>query len=258
METHDWVKARNNKSISLVAHIPSSSPEETYPTIIYGHGFTGNKIGDNRMGIQLARFLCDKGYVVIRFDYIGSGESEGEFETDTSFSGWTEDFQTVLNWTKTLPYVDVSKIGIVGHSFSGAIVTYISTICPEVASVCALAPVFYLEESFKNTIIGNQLWEDALEGNTIKDFYNKKFSLGPFFVKDLAKYKMPEIALKVNIPMLVIHGKKDQVLSYKDSIDFNEKLHGIRKELKLFEKEGHLFTNDMHSDVLAWFRETLK
>lgn len=257
METYYWIEARDHKNISLVTHVPNDSDVDKYPTIIYAHGFTGNKTGDNRMGVDLARFLCEKGFVVIRFDYIGSGESEGDFETGTSFSGWLEDFQTVLKWVENFTYTDSSKIGIIGHSFSGAIVTHIPTICPTVKKVCALAPVFKLKESFKETIIGDRLWEAALSGQVIQDFYNKKYSLAPFFVKDLLTFDMKETAKKVSTPMLIIHGEKDKVLPYQDSIELYNTLNIEQKELKLLKQEEHLFSHAIHPLLLQWFNEWL-
>ncbi len=256
MEKHYWIEARDHKQLSLIAHIPEGE-EERFPTVVYGHGFTGNKIGDNRMGIELARFLCEQGFVVIRFDYIGSGESEGDFATGTSFSGWINDYQTVLAWVERENFVDSSKIGIIGHSFSGAIVTHLATMMPNIQSVCALAPVYHLEKRFKETILGEELWNLALDGQVISDFYNKKYSLSPSFVNDLLSYNMTESAKKVEIPMIIIHGENDQVLPYEDSIELFENLPVTKKELKLLKEEEHLFTHQIHPVVLSWFKQTL-
>ena len=141
MEQHYWVNGRDNKKISVMVHFPNGEPRQDAPVLLFAHGFTGDKTGGNRMGVKLARHLCNEGNIVARFDFIGSGESEGEFERHTTFSGWLEDLQTMVNWATQLDQGDSSKIGIIGHSLGGALVTYLSSIESRIKATCALAPV---------------------------------------------------------------------------------------------------------------------
>lgn len=260
MEKHFWVNGRENKAISAVVHSPSAKPHDAMPTIIYGHGFTGNKTGDNRMGVQLARKLCQEGYQVIRFDYIGSGESEGEFATHTYFTGWVKDFQSVLAWVRTTEDIDVDldNIGLIGHSLGGAIVSYLASIEPHIKAICTLAPVFYLEASFQQVIIGEELWALGSNGGVMKDFYNKKLSLDPYFIQDLQHYDMREIANQIQIPLCIIHGLKDQVIPFEHSSHFLQHVSSEQKDLQLYEQEEHLFSPEIHAYILNWFDEKLR
>ena len=43
------------------------------------HGFTGNKIDFNRLLVQAARALAQSGLNALRFDFMGSGDSSGDF-----------------------------------------------------------------------------------------------------------------------------------------------------------------------------------
>ena len=151
METLYWVEAREQKKISMIVHTPEETTDQN-AVLTYFHGFTGNKIGDNRMGIKLARALCKQGYTVVRFDYIGSGESEGEFEKDTYFSGWVEDAKVVLNWVRE--HFANFQLGIIGHSLGGSLALYISSVDQGIKAACALAPAFHLEKVFQGQIIG--------------------------------------------------------------------------------------------------------
>lgn len=53
--------------------------DKKYPTVIMYHGFGGNRDGRTWMRIQNAKQLTSKGYVVVRFDFSGTNESDGEF-----------------------------------------------------------------------------------------------------------------------------------------------------------------------------------
>ncbi|KAF0994891.1 alpha/beta hydrolase [Geobacillus sp. TFV-3] len=50
-------------------------------TVIFAHGYAGNRIQKNVPFLPLAKRLVDKGYRVILFDFRASGESEGDMIT---------------------------------------------------------------------------------------------------------------------------------------------------------------------------------
>lgn len=256
MENHFWIPGREGKGISAVLHQPDETVAQKAPAIIYCHGFTGSKTGANRMGVEIARELCQQGYLVIRFDYIGSGESEGDFAKDTYFSGWIEDVKTVLSWVNRSDLADEDRIGLIGHSLSGAIVTCLASIA-RIKTVCTLAPVFHLEKNYREIILGERLWRMANEGQVIRDFFNKKYTLEPLFVADLKKYEMKSTAEKISCPLFIIHGKKDQAVPYEHSYDFLDAIKSGQKRLELLEDEEHIFTPRIYPLILAWFKSTL-
>jgi len=69
---------------------------------------------------QLARELVSAGFVVVRYDKRGVGQSGGRSESVT-IADYAEDARQVLLWLEKRPEVDKEKIGIVGHS-EGALV----------------------------------------------------------------------------------------------------------------------------------------
>ncbi|MDQ0219139.1 alpha/beta fold hydrolase [Peribacillus cavernae] len=259
MEKLYWVISRGGKQISTIVHVPqnTASSKGKSPVIVYFHGFAGNKTVGNRMGVKLARRLCAEGYLVVRFDYIGSGESEGDFETDTFFTGWIEDAQIVLAWTKTLENADLKRIGIIGHSLGGALVTHLSASDKTLKSICTLSPVSYLERNFEQIILGPALWADLLRGQTIRNFNGSGYSLSSLFAQDIVRYNILESAGKISQPILIIHGKKDQVVPVANSYDLERSLVSPNKRLEVFEDEGHLFSEKIYLAVIDWFKNTL-
>jgi len=90
------------------------------PCVILCHGFTGNKIESNKLFVKLARKLCHEDFVVLRFDFRGSGDSEGEFENMT-ISGELSDLSAAVGFVSTLPVVDANKIGALGLSLGSTV-----------------------------------------------------------------------------------------------------------------------------------------
>ncbi len=49
--------------------------------VLLAHGFSSNRMGNNRMFVELARALAAEGFDVVSFDRAGHGESDGRFST---------------------------------------------------------------------------------------------------------------------------------------------------------------------------------
>jgi len=63
--------------LSAVIHVPEArKPGQRLPAFIVLHGFVGSK-DESHAEIQ-ARMLEEMGYVALRFDFRGCGESDGE------------------------------------------------------------------------------------------------------------------------------------------------------------------------------------
>ena len=66
MRNHIWVSSRN-KRLSVMVHTPVGFAQGT-PVFVLCHGFGGDKIGANQLTKNLADFIEQLGYGVVRFD----------------------------------------------------------------------------------------------------------------------------------------------------------------------------------------------
>jgi len=57
-----------------VMHIPEIR-RKSYPAVVMFHGFTGNKCESHFIFTKTARRLVLRGIAVLRFDFMGSGDS---------------------------------------------------------------------------------------------------------------------------------------------------------------------------------------
>jgi pimeloyl-ACP methyl ester carboxylesterase len=69
---------------------------------------------------QLARGLADQGFLVLRYDKRGVGQSGGRSERVT-LQDYADDLITVVKWLAKRPDVDPRKIAVAGHSEGGAV-----------------------------------------------------------------------------------------------------------------------------------------
>ena len=74
MKEHIWIPSRGLR-LSAMLHQPAEVRRDT-PLIICCHGFTGDKVGANQLTLNLTKKLAQAGYNALRFDFLGSGDSE--------------------------------------------------------------------------------------------------------------------------------------------------------------------------------------
>jgi alpha/beta superfamily hydrolase len=248
---HVWINSNRNKRISAMVHKCTVTPKLL---LIFCHGFTGDKIGGNQFLLYLANELQKQNFAVLRFDFSGSGESEGDFAQDTTVSVWKNDLIDVVKWVKNNPdFIDVPII-LLGHSFGGTIALLYEK--EKIDGVIALAPVVNTIENFRDIIIGPDLWEQSMSGKSISNFYGKGFSLDPGFTFDLIeqKHNLIEECTDRVTPLLIIHGDQDSAVPLKGSLEFYNKYKG-EKDLKVINNSDHLFTNNillLKQNLLIW------
>lgn len=224
MKFHEWIPSRG-KRLSAMIHRSDTVPVGR-PVMVFGHGFTGDKVGANQLMLNLANGLEADGLTVVRFDFAGSGDSEGEFAVDTTIKGWQQDLASVINWVKSQPMFTDSPLYLLGHSLGGLIV--LTNTDGSVAGRVALAPVMHPVANFRDIILGPELWEQSVQGKVIANFYNKGFTLGPEFVRDLLaeKYEPLATAASYQAPLLIIHGTDDVAVPISGSEELYERYAG--------------------------------
>ncbi len=231
-------------------------PEKGRPVIVFFHGFTGHRIETGRLYVDLARTLCNSGFVCVRFDYRGHGESPfsfEEFSLDWAFEDAESTVEYILNNMRN--EVDVSRLGIIGFSLGGAVAIHIASKYPQLVKTMALlAPAL----SFRR--IRDRLKTGIFQ---VKDGFAY---FGAFRMRLENMLKMSEfdglsLARRIKAPTLIVHCRDDNTIPYELSTEFYEKLAG-EKKLILYNEGGHTFSNwhlrrTLEGKLVKWFKDTL-
>ena len=105
-------------------HVPDQRPGKV-PFVILFHGFCDDRNEINFVHTELSRRLCERGIASVRFDFAGSGDSDGRFE-DMTVSSEVEDGLAILDYVKSLDFVDQSRIAIHGLSMGGCVASMVA------------------------------------------------------------------------------------------------------------------------------------
>ena len=119
--------------LSAVMHLPPGhQPGQKHPAIIVVHGFGANKDAGNVT--VPASLYAQWGYIALRVDMRGCGESEGT-PGHVLCLDQVEDVRNAISYLAQRPEVMADRIALSGTSFGGAVVLYTAGVDSRVAAV---------------------------------------------------------------------------------------------------------------------------
>lgn len=261
VETRESITLENQgEKIFGILHRPLHSGR--VPAVVICPGFAGSKSGKFRMFVTLGQELAKQGIATLRFDYRGSGDSEGEFH-DITIEGKITDTQKCLDFLANDSHIDPSRIGLLGRSLGGAIAVLSAGRFPSVSSLVLWAPVFRsdpwreLWESFTSKQKLDQKKQEIFR-NLPANIPNLEF-LQQFFKLDLER----ELVSLKHIPLLHIHGAQDHVVKIEQAKDYEKVRLGLdNTRFVQLPRSDHDFS-DPSEQIIAiretceWYQKTL-
>jgi putative redox protein len=197
----------NGDQLSARLGLPADG--EVQATALFAHCFTCSK--DLRAAVNISRALNQAGIAVLRFDFTGLGESEGDF-ADTTFSSNIEDLIAAAN--SLAEELEAPSI-LVGHSLGGAAVLQAAGRIPSVKAVATIgAPadpghVTHLFDASLETIDREGSAEIVLAG--------RPFTVKREFVRDLAAHRMEEAVGSLGRALLILHSPVDRIVGVENA-----------------------------------------
>ena len=139
----------------VVSVPPGVKAGERRAAFLVLHGFGGNCKSQNVM--QPTRVLGEYGYVTLRFDMRGCGDSEGEFGRVICLEQ-VEDLGNALTFLARHPAVDPDRIGVIGSSFGGAVAVYAGGVDGRIAAVVSNGGWGHGERKFRGQHPSPEAW----------------------------------------------------------------------------------------------------
>ena len=244
----------NSEMLSGVLRIPDE--QGVFPAVIICHTFHDNK--DNELIFSLWDDLSRAGFVCLRFDFSGRGESQGDFK-DLTISQEINDLKAAFNFLDRHEQVDSDRIGILGHSMGGIDAILFAAKHKKTASIAALSTRSDTKEFIDSYFDDYQqkLWKQR----GYVQMHNKS-EISADFLRDAEKHSITEEIKKIECPILMVHGTDETRVPFEDARElFNHAKE--QKKLELIEGADHHFTAGAHRQelldaVIGWFNRTLK
>lgn len=232
-------------------HVPTDVAGPV-PAAVFYHGFTGTKLEPHRFFLKACRALEKVGIASFRFDFLGSGESDGNFEDMTLHTELNE-ASAILDMVRQDPRIDAQHVFLVGLSMGGLVASLLAGDRPDdVQGLVLLAPAGNMPEIIHHAIAQ----QEVVEGQEIFDYDGDLVGKG--FVQSLHNLAVYERAAGYLGPVLLVHGTKDEAVPFQVSHQYQQQAYGERAVLRILEGADHTFNSTpWEQEVIGSIRDFL-
>ncbi len=187
--------------LSGILGLPAGTP---VGYALFAHCFTCSK--NLKAASNIARALNDAGIAVLRFDFTGLGQSEGEF-ADTNFSSNVDD---LLAAARFLDQAYEAPAILVGHSLGSTAVLQAARELPSAVAIATIgspSEPAHVARMFSGS-------EDALRerGEATVDLGGRPFLMKQQFLDDLGKQDLKASIGALRKALLIMHAPLDTVV----------------------------------------------
>jgi len=208
---------------------------------LFAHCFTCGK--DVAAASRIARALTREGIAVLRFDFTGLGNSDGDF-ANTNFSS---NLQDLLAASGFLRREYEAPALLIGHSLGGAAVLAMAASVPEVTAVVTIGAPYRVAHVLQN--FAASLEQIRERGKAEITLAGRSFTIRKQFIDDLESFEADAIG-KLRKALLVMHSPQDEIVDIGEA----EKIYLAARHPKSFislDDADHLLTRKEDCEYVA-------
>ena len=232
----------NGDGVTLVGALEEPSGSRR-GVAVFAHCFTCHK--NVHAASRVSKGLRDQGFAVLRFDFTGLGQSEGDF-ANTNFSTNLDDLRSAINALKGDGLtVDL----LVGHSLGGAAVLAVAGEFEDVklvATIGAPSDPAHVLHLFDDGAIS----KIKVDGQAEVALGGRPFTVRKEFIEDVNEVSLIDKLASNRKPVLICHSPTDSIVS----VDHARKIYEAAKHPKNFvslDGADHLLRNAEDATFVA-------
>ena len=248
------IRFTNRAGLELAGDLELPAGGSWRATALFAHCFTCSR--NLKAARHITRALAGAGFAVVRFDFTGLGESEGDF-ADTDFSSNLDDLEDAAAWmAETL---DAPQL-LVGHSLGGSAVLAVAERLDSVRAVATLGAPARVDHILKQ--LGDDLETIESEGSAEVRLAGRPFRIRRDFVEDARSHSLEERLRRLRRALLVMHSPFDDTVGIDDAQQiFTAALHP--KSFVSLDRADHLLSDEADSRyagevISTWARRFLE
>lgn len=209
---------------------------------LFAHCFTCSK--SILAATRIPKNLAKKGVGVLRFDFTGLGNSEGDF-ANTNFSSNVEDLLSAFDHLKKKHFAPTL---LIGHSLGGAAILQAATHLDDIKAVVTIGAPSDVEHVADN--FHDEIQKIKNEGHAQVTLAGRLFTIKKQFLDDLKKASVLDGIQNLNKALLVLHSPVDETVS----IDHASKIFLAAKHPRSFvslNQADHLISSSKDAEYVA-------
>lgn len=248
------VQFQNKEGQLLAARLELPTNQHPHAYAVFAHCFTCSK---NLSAVRnISRSLNQAGMAILRFDFTGLGESEGDFE-DTNFSSNVEDLVAACE------YVRINHQApslLIGHSLGGAAVVCAASELSYVKAVATIAAPY--APKHVSHLIQSKMDDINTEGIAEVNIGGRPFTIKKQFLEDIVEQSLQDKLEHLDKSLLILHSPQDQTVAIENAA----KMYHAAKHPKSFislDGADHLLSNKEDSlyvgeQIASWAKRYLE
>ncbi|MEO1268088.1 MAG: alpha/beta fold hydrolase, partial [Myxococcota bacterium] len=185
---------------------PTTSP---WAYAIFAHCFTCSK--DVFAASRISRSLAGRGIAVLRFDFTGLGNSEGDF-ANTNFSSNVHDLIAAADFLRKHHSAPTL---LIGHSLGGAAVLAAAPKLDEVRAICTIGAPF--DPAHVHNLFQEHTAEIEDKGLAEVQLAGRSFTITRQFLEDTSQQAMDQAIRHLRRALLIFHSPIDNTVGIQQA-----------------------------------------
>lgn len=240
--TRSKVEFANAQGQNLAGLLELPSQSKPYAMALFAHCFTCGK--DIAAASRIGRALVKHGVGVLRFDFTGLGNSDGDFG-NTSFSSNIQDLLAAGEFLKE--HYEAPRI-IIGHSLGGAAVLAAAQRMPyveAVATIGAPATAHHVQHLFDSKV--DEIRESGEAEVTLA---GRKFNVKSQMLDNLVQWNTPDHIGNLRKALIILHSPVDQVVDINEAATIYQAAKHPKSFISL-DNADHLLSKAADAEYVA-------
>lgn len=199
----------NQQGQQLGARLDLPVDQHPLAYALFAHCFTCTK--NLKAVSNISQALTTEGIAVLRFDFTGLGESEGDF-ADTNFSSNVADLVAAADFLRAEHQAPQL---LIGHSLGGAAVLQAAGQIDEAKAVVTLGAPCSPEHVTR--LLESRRQEIETQGEANVTLAGRQFKIKKQFLDDLEEQTMQETIKKLRRALLIMHAPLDNTVGIENA-----------------------------------------
>ena len=244
----------NREGHNLAAQL--DLPDERRPEAfaLFAHCFTCSK--NLKAVANITQSLAQGGIGVMRFDFTGLGQSEGDF-SETSFTTNVSDLTDAARYLED--HYEPPQL-LIGHSFGGAAVLQAAGSVEYARAVVVIGAPARTDHVLKHMPNAEKQIRESGEAEVLLD--GRPFRIKKQFLDDLKAGAMSRTIKSLNRALLILHSPVDNIVGIENATEiFQSAMHP--KSFVSLDTADHLMTDPADSRyagsvIAAWAKRYIR
>jgi len=195
------------------------------PTLVFLPGYASDMEGTKALALDA--FAQRRGLAMLRFDYSGTGSSEGRFE-DGTLSAWLEEALAAIDQLTSGPLI------LVGSSMGGWIALHLALLRPE----------------RMRAVVGIAAAPDFTDWGFADGAEAERQGLAPGFWQSGQRLLLLDKPIATDCPVRLLHGERDDDVPLDIAFRTMRALRSADVQLTVFKGGGHRLSEPHQIDTI--------